>query len=69
MISKTELSLTQADMRTAIAHWLNATTFKSPVQVERVEAEKSSGYNATEHFKVTLVREEASDATSGKAIG
>ncbi len=54
MISASTLSITQADMQIAIAYWLNATAFKEPVRVTKVEVE-SKNYG-TEHFKVTCER-------------
>lgn len=62
MISASTITVTQADMMTAVAFWLNATSFKEPVRVTKVESE-SKNYGA-EHFKVTIERVPAEPATA-----
>lgn len=56
VISKSTISLTQADMCAAVAYWLNATTMKESVKVTSVEA--SEEYSGVEHFTVDVERAE-----------
>ena len=55
MISKSTITITQADMQTALAYWLNATTMKEPVKVTSVETDKKGNYGI-EHFVFEIER-------------
>ena len=59
MISKSTITVTQADMQTALAYWLNATTMKEPVKVTNVETDKKGGNYGVEHFVVEVERADA----------
>lgn len=65
MIHKSKLSLTQADACIAIAHWLNATTFRETVKVKTVEPEKSN-YNGVAHFEIEIEHEPSLEVADPK---
>ena len=56
MIRNSTLSLTQADACIAIAHWLNATTFREPVKVTAVRPDDNRNSSVT-HFEIEIAVE------------
>jgi hypothetical protein len=60
MISKSTITLTQADMQTALTYWLNATAFKEPVKVVNVKRDDSNRFvGGIEHFVAEIERDDA----------
>lgn len=64
MIQRSTISLTQADACVAIAYWLNATTFREPVNVKEVRTD-SSNYGVT-HFEIQIERETTPETNDTK---
>lgn len=58
MISKSTITITQDDMQTALAYWLNATAMKEPVKVTSVEENKKGGNYGSDHFVVEIERDD-----------
>ncbi len=67
MISNSEITISQADMQTALAYWLNATTMREPVKVTSVKVESERNYNGgINTFTVVIERAESEKVVETK---